>query len=565
MTIDATIAHRLENQVFIGDSRDMSIIPDESVHLVVTSPPYFSIKDYSKDGYQAKAHSERESGQLGDIGQFDEFIRQLLDVWRECERVLVPNGKLIINTPLVPMLKSEMNTHENRHIFDLNAEIQTSILNGLSDIHLLDTYIWDRTNPTKKLMFGSYPHPSNFYAQNTIEFVTVYVKRGKSRKVDAAVKARSKLTQQQWVEYTKQVWNIPIPNKSDIAFGVHSALMPEEIARRCIALYSFVDDTVLDPFTGSGTTLKVAKEMDRKFIGFELVASYSDTINAKIGSKVCIKVPKRIAVERSEISFPSNLRNKVVQQEALAYLSKIPSNSVQLICTDPPYNLDKADWDTWPTDGEFLSFTKIWLNEAFRVLQPGGRIFVFNTPRNTAHILVHAELHGMKFENWITWDKRDGFAPSKRRFVSAQESILFLSKPGRKMPFNADLVRVPYDSKSRIEAAKTKGIIKNGKRWYPNALGKLCTDVWHFASARHSLKVNGRTVKSIHPTEKPIEMIERIVLAASNEGDLVLDIFLGTGTTAVAAKRLGRDFAGCDIDATYVSLAKKRLDEIIVK
>ncbi len=134
-------------------------------------------------------------------------------------------------------------------------------------------------------MFGSYPYPRNFYAQNTIEFITVYVKDGKPKKVTCPeIKQKSKLTQKEWVEYTKQIWNIPIPNKNDLAFGAHSAIMPEEIVRRCVKLYTFVNGVVLDPFTGSGTTLKVAKEMQRKYIGYEISDSYADIIDLKVNS-----------------------------------------------------------------------------------------------------------------------------------------------------------------------------------------------------------------------------------------------------------------------------------------
>ena len=136
---------------------------------------------------------------------------------------------------------------------------------NIKNLFLYDTYIWNRTNWSKKLMFGSYPYPRNFYAQNTCEFITVYVKDGVPlNNVSADIKIQSKLTEEEWVEFTKQIWNINIPNKSDLAFGEHSAIMPEKIVERCIRLFTYINDVVLDPFAGSGTTLKVAKELKRR-------------------------------------------------------------------------------------------------------------------------------------------------------------------------------------------------------------------------------------------------------------------------------------------------------------
>ena len=277
---------QLLDQIHYSDARSMSIVPDQTVDLIVTSPPYFNIKDYAKDGRQQKRHSLRTTGQIGDCAEYRTFINELLKVWKECERVLKPNGKLAINTPLVPMKKRDYTTHYNRHIFDLNADIQHSILNqGETDMYLYDTYIWNRTNASKSLMFGSYPYPRNFYAQNSSEFITVYVKDGQPiNNVPGKLKIKSKLTQDEWVEFTKQIWDIPIPNKGDIAFGKHSAIMPEEIVYRCLRLFTFEGDVVLDPFAGSGTTLKVAKQHGRRYIGFEIMNEYQTVIEAKLNS-----------------------------------------------------------------------------------------------------------------------------------------------------------------------------------------------------------------------------------------------------------------------------------------
>jgi len=272
------------NKLFFKDARKMTELPDNSVQLVVTSPPYFNIKDYSLDGYQKDKRSEKIRGQIGDIADYKKYVNEMLQVWKECERVLKSNGKLVVNTPLMPMFKKVLDTHFNRHIFDINSDIENSILNN-TGLFLLDIYIWNRTNPSKKLMFGSYPYPRNFYAQNTIEFITVYVKDGPSENnLPKDIKEKSKLTEKEWVEFTKQIWNIPIPGKGDLAFGEHSAIMPEEIVRRCVRLFTYVGDTVLDPFAGSGTTLKIAKELKRNYVGYEISKSYERVMNLKLKS-----------------------------------------------------------------------------------------------------------------------------------------------------------------------------------------------------------------------------------------------------------------------------------------
>ncbi len=230
----------------------MNEVPDNSVDLIITSPPYFNIKDYTKNGTQDLQHSAQHVEDLGALEKYEDYLLGLLKVWLECYRALKPNGKLCINVPLMPMLKKVLNTHYNRHIFDLHADIQHSILHDLNNtlknkpkMFLLDVYIWKRANPTKRLMFGSYPYPRNFYAQNTIEFIGVFVKDGKPKQPTEEQKEQSQLTQEEWVEFTKQIWEIPIPNKNDIAFGKHAALsnLLYEHRSRIIPLYQRINNS----------------------------------------------------------------------------------------------------------------------------------------------------------------------------------------------------------------------------------------------------------------------------------------------------------------------------------
>ncbi|EJC04668.1 DNA methylase family protein [Helicobacter pylori Hp P-8b] len=240
------------NKVFYHSSANMNEVPDNSVDLIITSPPYFNIKDYTKNGTQDLQHSAQHVEDLGALEKYEDYLLGLLKVWLECYRVLKPNGKLCINVPLMPMLKKVLNTHYNRHIFDLHADIQHSILHDLNNtlenkpkMFLLDVYIWKRVNPTKRLMFGSYPYPRNFYAQNTIEFIGVFVKDGKPKQPTEEQKEQSQLTQEEWVEFTKQIWEIPIPNKNDIAFGKHAALsnLLYEHRSRIIPLYQRINNS----------------------------------------------------------------------------------------------------------------------------------------------------------------------------------------------------------------------------------------------------------------------------------------------------------------------------------
>lgn len=171
------------------------------------------------------------------------------------------------------MPKSAMPTHHNRRALNIYSDIERTILSKLDGIHLMDMYIWNRPNPAKKLMFGSYPYPMNLYAQNTAEFTGVFVKEGRTDKPDPEAKARSALSQEEWVRYAKQVWNIPAPSQADAGWGKHAALMPEEIARRCIKMFSLAGDCVLGPFAGPGTTLRVALELKQDFVGYEIYPS----------------------------------------------------------------------------------------------------------------------------------------------------------------------------------------------------------------------------------------------------------------------------------------------------
>ncbi len=240
------------------------------------------------------------------------------------------------------------------------------------------------------------------------------------------------------------------------------------------------------------------------------------------------------------------------------FLDKIDKQTIDLAVIDPPYNLAKADWDKFPSEQDFFDFTKRWIDALLPKIRIDGSFYIFNTPYNSAFILAYLVEKGMLFQNWITWDKRDGLSGAKRKYNNGQETILFFTK-GINHVFNYEDIRIDYDSTSRIAHAAKKGILKDGKRWFPNPNGKLCGEVWHIVSERHKQKQNGKTSKMAHITPKPMELIERIIKASSNPGDLVLDCFSGMGTTAIAAKNLDRNYICNDKDENYVSVARNFL------
>lgn len=250
--------------------------------------------------------------------------------------------------------------------------------------------------------------------------------------------------------------------------------------------------------------------------------------------------------------------NKIYNLDVFDFLgTKVAENSIDLAIVDPPYNMKKADWDTFKSHDDFLNFTFAWIEALIPKLKHSSSLYIFNTPHNSAYILQFLIEQQMTFKNWIVWDKQDGISAPKTKYVNNAETILFFTKG--KHIFNFDDVREPYKSVDRMKHAEKKGILKNNKRWYPNPGGRLCSEIWQFSSERHNRKLNGKVQKMPHLTPKPTAMIERMVKASSNEGDLVLDCFMGSGTTAIASQNLNRAFIGCEKNKTYYELCLKSI------
>ena len=258
--------HPEPNSIVCGDSRDvLRQVPDASIRLIITSPPYWDLVDY---------------GVPGQIGQssYDEYLNQLLDVWLECERILLPNGKLCINTPIVPVPKARTPGLHTRELKNLNNDIESTILRSTA-LRRFSLYIWQKQTTEK--MFGSYPYPPNIYENNTIEFINVLVKSGSPARLPAEVKDANRLSKDEWMDLTRQVWWI---YPEDVArAGVHLAPFPELLPARLIRMYSFgavpdadfPGDIVLDPFGGIGTTVLAAKTLGRRYISVDVSPEFT--------------------------------------------------------------------------------------------------------------------------------------------------------------------------------------------------------------------------------------------------------------------------------------------------
>jgi len=256
--------------------------------------------------------------------------------------------------------------------------------------------------------------------------------------------------------------------------------------------------------------------------------------------------------------------NKIYLMDCFEFLNQIDNEIIDLAIIDPPYYMNKAKWDKFKNLDEYKKFTFQWIDLLIPKLKLTASIYIFNNPFNNSFILQYLINKKLYFKNWITWYKKDGFCASTRRYVNNQETILFFTVSNN-YTFNAEAIRIPYLSQERIKHAFKKGILKNGKRWFPNNKGKLCTDVWEFSSERHKSKINGKTPFLPHPTTKPLDLIKRIITASSNKDDLILDLFSGLGTTALACKLLNRHFTGCENDPNYYKLILRRLKNVSAK
>jgi site-specific DNA-methyltransferase (adenine-specific) len=251
--------------------------------------------------------------------------------------------------------------------------------------------------------------------------------------------------------------------------------------------------------------------------------------------------------------------NRIIHGDALKELLKLPDCVAQAIIADPPYFnvLENEAWDTqWKTSADYLAWCDAWVAESMRVLRDDGLCFIFGQLGKREHTFLHlmsrlAQQH--QFHDLIIWDRAVGYDERRDSFTPQYEMILVLRKC-EKAKFNKDAVRIPYDARTIELYLKDKRYKDKAARSAHLEKGKFATNILRVPSLKGSSKE-----KCGHPSQKPLDLIEKLILCSTDEGDLALDPFLGSGTTAAAAQRLGRQWLGIEKDMAYVQIAQKRL------
>ncbi len=257
------------------------------------------------------------------------------------------------------------------------------------------------------------------------------------------------------------------------------------------------------------------------------------------------------------------MKNKenLILGEALEILPTIDSKSAQLIIADPPYfQVVNESWDnSWDDHKDYLGWTFKWVKECKRILKDDGLFYIFGQLGKREHIwlsvcdLVTKKI--LQFHDMIIWDRVVGYNDRKDSFTPQYEMILSLRKYKNSKPyFNKDAVRTSYADETINKYLKDKRYKNKEAREKHLHKGKYETNIFRVPSLKGSSKE-----KVGHPTQKPENLIRKLILSSSRENDLVLDPFLGSGTTAIVAKELNRKWIGIEINKKYYEIIRDRL------
>lgn len=256
---------KTKHRIVTGDSRKMQEVQNSSVHLVVTSPPYWQLKDYGS------------SDQIGFNHSYEEYINNLNLVWNECYRVLEDGCRLCVNIGD----QFARSVYYGRYKV---IPIRTEIIKFCETIGFdyMGAVIWQKVTTCNTTggatVMGSFPYPRNGILKLDYEFILIFKKQGVAKSVSHEIREKSKMTTEEWNQYFSGHWNFAGEKQ-----GKHLAMFPEELPKRLVKMFTFVGDTVLDPFLGSGTTILAAKNLSRNSIGYEINGDFLPIIKERIG------------------------------------------------------------------------------------------------------------------------------------------------------------------------------------------------------------------------------------------------------------------------------------------
>jgi site-specific DNA-methyltransferase (adenine-specific) len=250
--------HKTYQRLINGDARDLSFLDDESIHLVVTSPPYWNLKRYNEN-----------PDQLGHINDYESFLGELEKVWQEIFRVLVPGGRLVCVVGDVCVSRRSFGRHL---VFPLHADI--CVLCRKIGFDNLNPIIWYKiANASFEVENGSKflgkPYEPNAIIKNDMEFILMQRKPGGYRKPTEEQRILSKIDKKDFNAWFQQIWSI-----TGASTRIHPAPFPLELAARLVRMFSFHGDTVLDPFCGTGTTMTASLRYGRNSIGIDIDSEY---------------------------------------------------------------------------------------------------------------------------------------------------------------------------------------------------------------------------------------------------------------------------------------------------
>ncbi len=243
--------------------------------------------------------------------------------------------------------------------------------------------------------------------------------------------------------------------------------------------------------------------------------------------------------------------NEILCGDAIEEMKKIPDNSIDMTFADPPFNLNKkyGSYKDKQTAEDYIKWCERWLDEMVRITKPTGSIIVHNIPKWLIYFASHLNEIAI-FKHWISWDSMS--TPLGKTLLPAHYGILFYTKKPKGFKFHE--LRSPHK-----KCRKCGEMIKDygGKKSQINPYGTLLSDVW---ADIHRIRHNAR--RDNHPCQLPEPLLERLILMTTDEGDIVLDPFIGAGTTALAAKRLGRNYIGIDLDPKYKKIVADKLEKV---